>query len=177
MFSSYDEKIRAILKKVSDGSLPDQPIEGFTQAEYFSMIEECHEEGYLKTTDKNIVSRTKTDIFLSEEILLTRNGYKFLNGIEDSPQGNKYIIGSVTSSNIGDNGTVNIEHGLSAAEVMEIVHKLVDASDKKEAEELIKTVEQEELKPGALKKFISLLEKYPSLVETVGRLVMTQLTS
>ncbi len=169
--------MKLVLKEVRDGKLGSIPLDGLSQEEYFSIVEDCHAEGYIRTPNRQIVSRHKTGGFLATSIQLTHKGHRFLDGEDGKSGGNQYFdIGSIYNSNIGSHGTVNITQGLSAAEAIEIIDRIVDAKDKEEANELVKIVSEEELKPGILKKFVGLLEKYPALVETVGKLVITQLT-
>jgi hypothetical protein len=176
---TYDDQIKEVLNLVKKGELTSEPLPGMREEAYFSLIEDCESMGYIKTFMTQIVYRYMGGGHLANEIVLTKKGHDFLDGKEQSATGGQhYHIGTVTNSNVGNNGVVNNTYGISVDEVIKLIEQTVALEDRDEAKEIVATIQEEpELKPGMLKRFDTVLEKYPGLTDTFGRLVMTVLTS
>ncbi|MGD6964514.1 hypothetical protein ACQCVB_20125 [Fictibacillus phosphorivorans] len=178
---TYDEQIRMLLNKVKADDLTSEPLPGMTQERYFSLIEDCERNGYISTFMRQIVFRYMGGGELADGIALTKKGHDFLDNKDRNqtiPLTQQFHIQTVSNSNFGNHGTINNNYGIQIDDLLKFIEKNVDVSDQAQARELIETIQHEtELKPGVLKRFDTLLEKYPGLSSNVGNLVMTFLTS
>lgn len=175
---SYDEQIRTLLNLVKNGTLTNEPIPGMTSEQYFALIEDCERNGYISTYMKKIVYRFMGgDGDIADGIVLTKTGHDFLENKTETPTiSQQFNFQSVSQSNIGNNGTVNIYQQVKMDELISYIKENINAPDQAEAQEVVSTLQSEGMKPGVLKKFDSLLEKYPGLTAAVSSVVMTILT-
>jgi hypothetical protein len=179
MTDTYDQQMKTLLSLVKQDVLSDKPLQGMTQEQYFSLIEDCERNGYISTFMREVVYRFKGGGHIADGIVLTKKGHDFLDGKEESAAGGQYFhIGTISNSNVGNNGVVNNTYGISVDDVLKIIEQTVSADDREDAKEIVATIQEEpELKPGMLKRFDTVLEKYPELTGAIGRLIMTTLTS
>ncbi len=179
---SYNEQIKMLLTRVLNNSLSNEPLPGMTEEQYFALIEDCERNGYISTYMKQIVYRYMDGGDIADGITLTKSGHDFLEGNDadtSSPTiGQQFNIGTASNSNFGNYGTVTNNFGITIEDLFKFIEEKIEPNDQEEAKEVLEVVQKtEELKPGVLKRFDNLLQKYPNFSSSIGTLIMTLLTS
>ncbi|MEK5106535.1 hypothetical protein MHI57_07165 [Cytobacillus sp. FSL K6-0129] len=175
---SYDDQIKLLLERIKNDSLTKEPLPGMNDEQYFSLVEDCHQNGYISTSMKQIVFRSKGGGFLADGISLTKKGHDFLNGKENLPTiGQQFNVGTANGSSFGNHGTVTNNYGISFEDLMILIDREIEPPDKATAIEIVETVQEQELNPGLLEKFDDFLKKYPNLASSISGFIMGILTN
>lgn len=176
---SYDDKMRSVLKKIDSGEIPKSAGLSLDNGqEIIEIIKECENEGFLSHSShkqKLVETFYNHEFMLHPSTRITRRGYNFIEGKEDNiaPTQN-FTIGEVHSSHIGNYGTVNNYLSENPIEdLKDYINEIQDPNDKATAEELVTTLETEEIKPGLLKRFDTLIGKYDNIAKLVGTVATT----
>lgn len=182
----YKELMKLMLLEIdSRNELEDFPVnpnlEVLGEQKIISMLYDAVNSGYLSHHSKQqdlVTNFYGGGFLLHQTAYVTLQGRDFIEGKspESSVSNQTFHINSVTNSNIGNHGTIN-NHGLTVSDLLKIIDKdISDPTDKKEAEELVNVISNEPIKPNLLKRFNTLLEKYPKVADTTGKILLTLAT-
>ena len=176
---TYSEDLKHLLIEIDNESFDENNIfPELRRDRVMKMLNDCKNQGFISHTSskQNIVTGYMDGGFsLHPTTYVTMQGKQFVEGKDNTPApSHQYNIGTVQGSHFGDHGTITNNYGASISEINSLIETITDPADKEEAVQLVEILDAKEpLKPGLLKKFDTLLGKYPQLASTVGKLLLS----
>lgn len=176
---TYSEDLKHLLIEIDNESFDENNIfPELRRDKIMKMLNDCENQGFISHSSSNqkiVIGFMGGGFILHPTTYITRQGKKFIEGEQDSPApSHQYNIGTVHGSNFGDHGTITNNYGASISEINSLIKSITDPTDKEEAVQLVEILDAKEpLKPGLLKKFDTLLGKYPELANTVAKLLLS----
>lgn len=180
---SYDDQLKAVLIEIRDKVFDSETsFSEISRDDLANLINDCENQNFLahrasKQQDL-VISYMDGGFSIQPSTFITREGRSFIEGDENNsmPITNHFNFQNVYGANFGNNGSVtNNFSGISIDDLKSVIDAIPDKNDKEEGQQLVKTLETEEIKPGLLKRFDNLVGKYPNLVDLVGKIAMIQL--
>lgn len=175
-YQTKTQKIKELLELLYKGEVATEAHLMLSSNEYFLIIREAKNRGYI---DANIVD-TKTGTFINGEITITEKGAEFVHPIKGTEgiSGIQFNIqnGDFRGASLGTGNTVNNNWTSSLEQLKEYINGL-GTEEQEIGNELIATIETNEVKPGLLSKFVDFLEKHPHVVSYVGNALVWTLAN
>ncbi|MEN0783682.1 hypothetical protein AAHR23_05765 [Listeria monocytogenes] len=175
----YDNQIKKVLTEIRNKNFnEDNSFPELSRSYLMDLLNDCEYQGYLshKSQKQNLITPYMNGGFaLHPSAFVTRDGRNFIeNGNEPSLKSmTQFNIQNVNGSSFGDNSSVTNNYSkFTIEDLKKFVENIDNTTDKKEGENLIRTLEVEDIKPNLLKRFDKLLGKYPNLVEITSGIIM-----
>ncbi|MGM0259378.1 hypothetical protein [Enterococcus sp. AZ102] len=184
---SYNDDLKILVQEIKDRKFNESnSLSHLDREDVIDMIFSAEQEGFISrrnSKDKIVQQFMGGDFMLNRSTYVTRSGMEFLEGYDrnkvQSPISNQFN-GSITGLSIGDNNknttTINNNYGYTIKDLKDLLSTL-NESDKEIGNDLIKTLEIEEAKPGYLKRFDTFLQSYPKIAEVTGKIALGILTN
>lgn len=175
-YQTQTQKIEELLELRYRGEDATNDNLELSPSEYFQIVREAKKRGYI---DVNIVD-TKTGSFINGDIRITEKGAEFIQPTKETEEMIEMQFniqnGDFRGASLGSGNTVNNNWSSSIEQLKEYIDGL-GAEDQKIGNELINTIETNEIKPGLLSKFVNFLEKHPNVVSYVGNTLVWTLAN
>ncbi len=176
----YDNQIKNVLTEIRDRVFnEDNSFPELSRSDLMDLLNDCEYQGYLshKSQKQNLITPYMNEDFaLHPSAFVTRDGRNFIeNGDEPLLKPTtQFNIQNVNGSSFGDNSPITNNYSkFTIEDLKKFVENIDDTADKKEGEDLIRTLESEDIKPGLLNRFDKLVGKYPNIAELVSKIIMT----
>lgn len=179
---SYDDDLKQLLVEIdTDNFKESSSLPNLSRTALVNLIRGAEEEGFLShsvNTTQPLLSVFHEGFLLHPTAYVPRKGKKFIEGEDRNISQQNVTIGSVHGSNIGNHGIVN--NYMSENPILDLkdyISTLQDSKDKSEASEMLSTLESQELKPGMLSRFDTVIGKYPEITKLVGNVLTVALVT
>lgn len=168
-----ETKIKKVLVAVKEGRFDEKKtLPKENREELKRVILMCEDDNFIShvsSKQKLVQGFMGGGFILHPTAYVTRAGEQFLEGFDrNEPQSSTvFNIEKVEGSALGNYNTVNNYSETPLEDLAEFIKNL-EGDFKKQGEELIDTLENEEPKQGYLSKFDDLLAKYPKTVDLIS---------
>lgn len=174
-----DEIIKKVLELINSQSFDENnSLPELSREELKRIVLMCQNENFIthNSSSQKLVMEYKGGFLVNPTTQLTRAGRQFLEGYDRNrkqPPQNFTINGNIANAMLGNYNTQNNYNSESIfKDLNDYINNIENEQDKEKGQELIEKIESEEIKPGYLSKFDSLLEKYPNITKLVSSILI-----
>lgn len=171
---NVDEKIKVVLEEIHSGIFnAERTLRQISREELKNIILMCEEEGYLshRNSKGKLVQQFMGGGFdVTPTVFVTRSGVQFLEGFDrNMPQPSQsFNIGTAYGSAFGNHSSVTNNYSNTPVEDLKDYVNSLTGEDKVMGEELVDTLEKDDVRPGFLSKFEGFISKYPKTIDLIA---------
>lgn len=172
---TIDDNIKIVLEQINKEIFnPESSLPHLSRTELKNVVLMSEDEGYISyrsSKGKPLVQGFMGGGWMiSPTAFVTRSGHQFLEGFDRnvSQPSQTFNVGSVYNSAVGNDNVVNNYSDTPIDDLKKYVSELANDEDKKEGNELVEALKNDEVKPGFLAKFDSFIEKHPKTIDLIS---------